>query len=141
MQLETKIIETDLARWALSSSEKEKDKVVEKIQKVFQEQQDYLDLSFLQLASVPKCLGELSQLQVLLLNGNRLTSLPEELGRLTQLQVLALDYNHELKDLPKTLAQIPTLQNITTGGTGISSHTLHGIIDQNRASAAQKKLS
>lgn len=132
--------ETDLSQWALSSTTGKKDEAIERIKKAFEENATSLDLSCLDLSSIPFCIGKLHNLEVLFLNINKLEFLPEELGNLSKLQFIALDYNKRLKDLPENLSKIPTLQAITTGGTEISNQTLKNILDQTRSFAAQDKL-
>lgn len=64
-----------------------------------------LDLSRLQLTTLPKSLGRLTQLRRLFVWGNQLTTLPEALGKLTQLQHFDASFN-QLTVLPETLSQL-----------------------------------
>ncbi|RFP63081.1 MAG: GTPase [Limnothrix sp. CACIAM 69d] len=79
-----------------------------------------LDLAGLDLVELPPKIGELTQLQVLILGkwdeeteeikGNRLTTLPPEIGQLQNLTSLDLS-NNQLTELPTAIAQ---LQNLTS---------------------------
>jgi len=55
-----------------------------------------LVLSNNQLTTLPESVGQLSQLQILRLDGNRLTTLPEALRKLTRLEQLYLHDNEAL---------------------------------------------
>ncbi len=72
------------------------------------------------LTSVPETLGQLSALQQLVLFGNRLTSLPETLGRLSALKHLDLSYN-QLTSLPETLGQLSSLQQLDLSSNQLTS--------------------
>ncbi len=79
-----------------------------------------LDLAGLDLVELPPEIGELTQLQIVILGkwdeeteevkGNRLTTLPPEIGQLQNLTELDLS-NNQLTELPTAIAQ---LQNLTT---------------------------
>jgi Leucine-rich repeat (LRR) protein len=70
-----------------------------------------LDLSYLDLTTVPPEIGQLSGLQELKLVGNALTALPPEIGLLSNLQNLYLSYNH-LTTLPPEIGQLSSLQTL-----------------------------
>ena len=70
-----------------------------------------LDLSVLGLTELPDSLGQLTQLQRLILRGNRLTALPDSLGQLTQLWHLFLSDN-QLTALPDSLGQLTQLRSL-----------------------------
>ncbi|MBV6627743.1 MAG: leucine-rich repeat domain-containing protein [Rivularia sp. (in: Bacteria)] len=61
------------------------------------------------LSSLPAEIGQLSNLQHLELHGNKLSSLPAEIGQLTNLQSLGLSYN-QLSSLPVEFGQLSNLQ-------------------------------
>ncbi|MCY6493974.1 COR domain-containing protein [Leptolyngbya sp. GGD] len=68
-----------------------------------------LDLSDLQLTTVPDELGQLVNLEVLILSNNQLTSVPAELGQLINLRGLDLSDN-QLTTIPDELGQLVNLQ-------------------------------
>ena len=68
-----------------------------------------LNVSYKQLQTVPKELGQLASLQTLYLNNNQLQTIPKELGQLASLQVLYLD-NNQLQTIPKELGQLASLR-------------------------------
>jgi Leucine-rich repeat (LRR) protein len=68
-----------------------------------------LNLSYLDLISIPPEFGNLTKLRKLWLTDNQLTSLPSEIGRLTKLTELNLCYN-QLTSLP---IEIVYLTNLT----------------------------
>ena len=70
-----------------------------------------LDWDGKRLTSVPKEIGQLTNLQELDLNHNNLTSLPKEIGQLTNLKYLNLNYN-KLKSIPKEIGQLINLQSV-----------------------------
>lgn len=72
---------------------------------------DMLDLRFLGLTKVPPEIGQLSELKVLLLQGNYLVQVPEEIGMLTKLNTLVLSSN-KLKALPKFLYDLHKLSGL-----------------------------
>ena len=73
-----------------------------------------LDLSNLALTEVPEAIGQLTQLEKLILGGwreefkNQLTGLPDAITNLTQLQSLDLSYN-QLTELPNEIANLTQL--------------------------------
>jgi internalin A len=71
----------------------------------------FLDLSNLELATLPESLWELTSLQALYLYKNQLSTLPESLGSLTALQVLSIGYN-QFTTLPKSLGSLTALQEL-----------------------------
>lgn len=64
------------------------------------------------LTSVPSTLGKLTNLQYLSLHNNRLETLPMEMSNLTNLHELHLSYN-KLKSLPSIICQLTKLQVLT----------------------------
>lgn len=129
--------ERDLEHWVLTYSGGKTDVVSGKIKKAFKDDETTLDLSCLEINTIPKCVGFLKKLKVVHLNGNNLNSVPDELGQLSELQGIALDYNRDLKDLPQSLGKIPTLEWLTTGGTGISKTRRDEILTQAQSLAIQ----
>ena len=67
-----------------------------------------LYLSYNQLQSIPKELGQLSMLRTLYLQNNQLQSIPKEIGQLAMLQTLSPSYNL-LQSIPKELGQLTML--------------------------------
>jgi len=79
-----------------------------------------LDLSENQLKSFPKVLGQLTNLQELFLTDNELTSLPKWLGKLSKLEWLNLDYN-QLTSLPDSLDQLTNLKFLDLAHSQLTS--------------------
>jgi hypothetical protein len=71
-----------------------------------------LNLAQIGLAAVPSAIGQLTNLQVLELTGNRLTSLPPEIGQLTNLANLSLERN-QLTSLPPEIGQLTKLERLS----------------------------
>ena len=64
--------------------------------------------------TIPAALGDLSDLQLLHLHGNRLSgSIPKELGNLSNLTVLHLDDNQLTGSIPKRVGQSEQLRHIS----------------------------
>src|SRR6202453_1025477 len=80
-----------------------------------------LDLYNNQLQTIPKELGQLASLQKLYLSNNQLQTIPKELGHLSLLQELNL-YNNQLQSLPKELGQLTMLRTLS-----LSNNQLHTI--------------
>jgi Leucine-rich repeat (LRR) protein len=88
-----------------------------------------LDLAGLDLVELPPEIGELTQLQVLILGkidykargikGNRLTTLPPEIGQLQNLTTLNLDGN-QLSELPAAIAQLKSLTTLYLSSNQLS---------------------
>src|ERR1700678_4352916 len=70
-----------------------------------------LNVSYRQLQTIPKELGQLASLQRLDLDNNQLHTIPKELGQLASLQILYL-YNNKLQTIPKELGQLASLQTL-----------------------------
>ena len=70
-----------------------------------------LDLSYLNLTTVPESLSQLASLQKLYLHNNQLTTIPEFLGKLSTLQELKLE-NNKLTAIPEFLSQLSALQDL-----------------------------
>jgi Leucine-rich repeat (LRR) protein len=68
-----------------------------------------LNVSYKQLQTVPKELGQLASLQELSLSNNQLQTIPKELGQLASLQELYL-HNNQLQTIPKELGQLASLR-------------------------------
>ena len=74
-----------------------------------------LDLSGMELTSLPPELGQLTALKELSLSNNQLSALPPELGQLTALTRLYLD-NNQLSALPPELGQLTALTTLYLHG-------------------------
>lgn len=70
-----------------------------------------LVLDFNRLRTLPKEIGHLSNLRVLWLANNQLRSLPAEISNLTNLQYLRLNYN-QLNELPKEIGNLSNLEKL-----------------------------
>jgi Leucine-rich repeat (LRR) protein len=55
------------------------------------------------LTSIPKEIGKLTKLEIILLGFNKLTSLPDEIGRLPNLTSIYIHSNPNLRIIPRTL--------------------------------------
>ncbi|MCA0354231.1 MAG: hypothetical protein LCH85_19730 [Chloroflexi bacterium] len=69
-----------------------------------------LDLSYLNLTSLPETIGQLSHLEALDLSRNSLQQLPPELAKLTKLRILDLNYNYEIGVLEPWIGQLGNLE-------------------------------
>jgi internalin A len=85
------------------------------IQEARENRNNTLNLSNQALTELPESITQLSQLQSLMLDGNRLTTLPESLARLSQLQLLSL-INNRLTMLPEALQKLPKLEELYLHG-------------------------
>jgi internalin A len=72
-----------------------------------------LDLSGLDLTTLPEAIGQPTQLRTLDLHDNRLTALPEAIGRLTQLRTLNLCDNR-LTPYPRQSGSSPNWSTSTS---------------------------
>jgi hypothetical protein len=79
-----------------------------------------LDLSHNLLTTLPKWLGQLTQLKSLNLSNNQLTALPESLGQLTQLHRLYL-YTNQIVSLPESLEKLQQLEILNLADNGLES--------------------
>jgi internalin A len=70
-----------------------------------------VDLSRLQLTSLPPALFELRYIREVDLSNNEITKLPDEISRLQYLQELSVAHN-DLSTLPSTLAELPNLRRL-----------------------------
>ena len=100
-----------------------------RIEEALQEGATELDLSNLALTEVPESIGQLTQLEKLVLGGwskdsqNQLTGLPDEIANLTQLQELNLSYNQFI-GLPDAIANLTQLKELD-----LSENQLTGLPD------------
>ena len=83
-------------------------KAIEKIEHVRTFSTMYLDLSNLNLTSLPDGIGKLTSLRTLILSNNQLTTLPTTLGRLINLKRLDLSGNC-LESVPETFGALTSL--------------------------------
>mgnify|MGYP003652272687 CR=1 FL=1 len=79
-----------------------------------------LNLSDSNLTSLPKEIGQLTQLKFLNLNGNNFTSLPKEIEQLTQLKWLELSGNN-FTSLPKEIGQLTQLEELDLSENNLTS--------------------
>jgi internalin A len=96
------------------------EEAVRRIEEAKKKKSKTLDLSSLELTSVPESIGQLTALQVLNLYSNQLTSVPENLGRLTVLQELRLD-NNRLTSVPENLGRLTVLQELRLDNNRLTS--------------------
>jgi Leucine-rich repeat (LRR) protein len=74
-----------------------------------------LDLSYLELTSLPPEIGSLLSLRVLYLRGNKLSTLPPTIGDLSNLEVLDISIN-PLTSLPPEIEHLPNLETLDLTG-------------------------
>lgn len=86
--------------------------ILDLIQKAKETKATRLNLSNRKLSELPPEIGQLSELQVLWLNGNRFEQLPPEIGQLRNLRRLRLHKNH-LAALPPEIGQLTELRDLT----------------------------
>src|ERR1700678_1829613 len=79
-----------------------------------------LKVSYKQLQTVPKELGQLASLQILYLNNNQLQTIPKELGHSASLQELSL-YHNQLQTIPKELGQLASLRRLDLGNNQLQT--------------------
>ena len=84
---------------------------LKRINKAIANNASCLDLSRLNLASVPAELSQLRSLRELFLSSNKLTSVPAELGQLQSLSLLDLSSN-KLASVPTELGQLHNLREL-----------------------------
>lgn len=71
----------------------------------------YLDLTFQKIGTLPDEIGEITNLETLLLQGNGLTHLPASIGKLTKLRKLVV-YSNELTSIPSTIGNLVELREL-----------------------------
>jgi internalin A len=96
------------------------DEAVRRIERARAEKATELDLSGLDLETVPERLGEMTSLRELYLYNNQLTSVPERLGELTALQRLRLD-NNQLTSVPERLGELTALRELWLNDNQLTS--------------------
>ncbi len=79
-----------------------------------------LDLSGLGLSVLPESIGQLANLQQLILHSNQLLELPESLGQLASLQTLSI-HSNRLSALPESLGQLASLQQLYMSNNQLSA--------------------
>ncbi len=82
-----------------------------RIKQVLNDKSTVLDLSGLELESLPDSIGQLSHLQTLNLLNTPLQQLPESVGKLSSLQTLELSHT-QLQELPDSIGQLSHLQTL-----------------------------
>jgi Leucine-rich repeat (LRR) protein len=75
----------------------------------------YLDFSGTNATAVSPAIGNLTNLDTLVLDDNRLTSLPNEMGKLANLKFLSVRGNRNLRSLPASLASLSNLECLALG--------------------------
>ncbi len=106
------LLEKDLTNWCNhSQTTGEKEKAKKRILDAFKRGDKELNLSGLQLSSLPCCLGKFTQLTCLDLSGNQLAELPAEIGLLSNLTDLIL-CNNQLMQLPTEIGKLTHLTSL-----------------------------
>jgi internalin A len=85
---------------------------VKRIEKAGRSNSDSLDLSGLNLTSIPESVAQLVNLTRLDLHGNQIADLPEHIFRLANLEELLLDDN-QLARIPQSLVQLGSLSYLS----------------------------
>lgn len=85
-----------------------------RIKTAFDNNFEILDLSLLELTSIPSCIGRLDKLKILDLNYNKLNCLPSTIGRLSKLERLFIR-NNELTTLPVEIDKLSSLTVLELG--------------------------
>jgi hypothetical protein len=101
-----------LALPAAAQTQTPYDIALQRIEEARLDEATHLDLIGLGLTELPPEIGQLTQLQVLVLSNNKLIRLPTELGKLINLQELWLN-NNQLSVLPIEFEQLRQLQYLT----------------------------
>ncbi|MBS3903373.1 MAG: leucine-rich repeat domain-containing protein [Anaplasmataceae bacterium] len=116
--------ETDLTHWCNekrgSPEYRKRVHAAEKIRKCYREKRTGLDLARLQLTSLPRGIGQLTQLTHLDTSDNRLQNLPEEIRLLTQLTHLDVSGN-QLQSLPEEIRLLTQLTHLNVSGNRLQS--------------------
>ncbi len=86
--------------------------VNEKVEEAVKSKAIELDLSNLNISTLPKTIFKIKTLKRLNVSNNQITEIPEEIGYLNRLESLNLEHN-QLKSLPTTLARLRKLKNFT----------------------------
>lgn len=73
-------------------------------------QKDLLDLSYFKLRTIPKQIGELTNLRILLLDHNKIKKLPISIKKLKKLRELWLNNNDIDLIIPKCILEMPNLK-------------------------------
>jgi hypothetical protein len=87
-----------------------------------------LNLSFNGLEAIPSEIGLLTNLKFLILAENKLKTISSEIGYLKDLIVINLEGNNNLREIPLSLGDIPTLSCIVIEDTLISSENREAIL-------------
>jgi internalin A len=95
-------------------------KALRRIEEARRSNSTRLDLSGLDLTTLPESLGQLSQLKNLYLGVNQLTVLPEWLGQLSKLESLFLNIN-QLTALPKSLSRLSQLHTLNLSSNQLAA--------------------
>ena len=80
---------------------------------------DTLSVSFCGLERVPEAISKLINLKIIALNSNCLQTVPKSIGQLKSLQILYLS-NNELKSLPETLFNLKNLEILGLGSNKLT---------------------
>ncbi len=124
------------------------DETRRRVDDAFHHNRSFLDLSNLQLTTLPPNLTNLTNLTTLHLGGNRLTALPESLANLTNLTTLFLSSN-QLTALPENLTNLTNLTHLTLGSNRLTAlpeslanltNLTHLALDFNQLTALPERL-
>ncbi len=79
-----------------------------------------INLIDLELSIIPKSIGNLIELEELILYNNPLEQLPKEIGKLTKLKHLDVSDTH-IKNMPESILQLPNLREIDISSTPLGN--------------------
>ena len=114
-------LEKGLAEWKQTQPNIDNaNKAVERILSAYIDRKSKLNLSHLELSSLPAEIGQLTQLRKLNLSYNSLNTLPPEIGQLCQLTRLNLDDN-KLSSLPAEIWQLTELQKLRLSDNSLNT--------------------
>jgi hypothetical protein len=97
-------------------------KAQKRILECYHKKESYLNLSHLQLSSLPKCISRFTHLQALNLSCNQLNILPTWVSDLTKLKNLDLSQN-ELNTLPKEIGNLTNLKILNLDNNQLNTLT------------------
>jgi len=88
---------------------------------------DTLDLSGVDLASIPIDFGQFTQLKKLNLAYTQVSKVPSGIFDLVQLEVLNLEGNSQLKKIPQGFADLENLQELSLAGLDLTQDEVNAI--------------
>ncbi len=117
--------EIELDRWKAQPTENAeqanaREIAAEKILKTWNNKANRLDLTGLQLSSLPDCIGKFKNIEVLLVEQNQLNELPQSIRKLSKLKILSC-HSNQLKSLPDSVGNLSKLEELYLDLNQVSS--------------------